>query len=294
MAKQVFISYSHQDDRWRKRLATALAPYARNDEIALFDDSMIRAGSDWQSTLDREMDRANVAVLLVSANFLASEFVARVELPHILERAQRGGLTVTWVPVSASAWEITPLKSIQAAVSPARPLDQMTRPDADAALVQVAAVIAGARTLTDIGRAMQTIDKVFSDTAPAAGIDASVPRSIQAHHTGTSVAFERRDTATPIDEITGADLERLPPDQHRLIGALQENMQNEFDRWTALYPRRKTLTPAELVVFEDAGREMCAELSRILDFIRDVLHKSLQDHYESVRWSCATFIKTSG
>jgi hypothetical protein len=291
MQKRVFISYSHQDNRWRERLVMALKPYARNKQIELFDDRSIQAGAEWRPTLDKEMARANVAVLLVTSAFLASDFIANAELPRILKRAKEGGLTVVWVPVSASAWEQTPIKKLQAAISPKKPLDQMARPEAEMALVTVAHAVSGSRVMTDIGRAMQVIDDVYAKVGDESDVPHEKPTSVQARHTGTTVAFKRRGVTKPIAVITAADLERLPADQHRLIQALQESMEKSYERWTKLHPRRRTLTPREREAYDSAGRAMCADLGQILDFIEGGLGKYLQDHYVAIRYSCDKLIQ---
>ncbi len=291
MHKRVFISYSHEDNRWRERLVMALKPYARNEQVDLFDDRSIETGADWRKSLDTEMARANVAVLLVTSAFFASDFIARAELPRILERAKDGGLTVVWVPVSASAWEQTPLKKLQAAISPKKPLDQMARPEAEKALVTVAHTISSCRAMTDIGRAMQVIDEVYAEVGDESDVPHEKPTSVQARHTGTTIAFKRRGVTKPIAVITAADLERLPADQHRLIQALKESMDNEFERWTKLHPRRRKLTPRERQDYESAGRDMCADLGQILDFIEVGLGKYLQDHYVAIRYSCDKLIQ---
>jgi hypothetical protein len=290
MRKQIFISYSHEDQQWLERLVKALAPYARSGEIEHFDDSGIQPGEDWRHVLDEEMARANVAVLLVSSAFLASDFIARVELPRILERADEDGLTVLWVPVSASAWDRTPLRTRQAAISPEKPLDQMARAKAEEALVKVARVISGGRAMTDIGRAMELIDELYSEVGDESALPSEKPASVQARHTGSTVEFKRRGVSDPIAVITAADLERLPEQEHRLVQTLEANMTNEFERWTMLHPRRKTLTPRELEDYESAGREMCGSLGQILDFIEQGLGKYLQDHYVAIRYSCDRLI----
>jgi hypothetical protein len=291
MQKRVFISYSHEDDRWRERLVMALKPYARSEQVELFDDRSIQPGADWRQTLDTEVARANVAVLLVTSAFLASDFIAKAELPRILARAKEGGLTVVWVPVSASAWDQTPLKKLQAAISPNKPLDQMARPEREKALVTVAHTISSCRAMTDIGRAMQVIDEVYAEVGDESGIPHEKPASVQARHTGTTIAFKRRGVTKPIAVITAADLELLPADQHRLIQALKESMENEFERWTMLHPRRRTLTSREMEDYMAAGREMCADLGQILDFIEVGLGKYLQDHYVAIRYSCEKLVQ---
>ena len=292
MTKQVFISYSHGDRRWLDRLVIALKPYARADEVSYFDDTQLQPGEDWRSALDREIGRANVAVLLVSANFLASSFVTDIELPHVLARAKAGELSVAWLPVAASAYEKTGLNDIQALISPKRPLAAMRKPDADAALVKAAGLIASSSTVTGLGQAMHVVDEVYSELAAEAGLGTG-PVRIQARHTGVAVAFEARGVAAPIETITAADLESLPPEEHRLIQALRDSMYNEFERWTALRPRRRTLTTTERQEYEASGREMCAELNNILDFIESGLGKNLQDHYNGIRYACDRLVATS-
>jgi hypothetical protein len=288
VTKQVFISYSHAeaDRRWLNRLLTALKPYARKGAIDIFEDTQLLAGDRWFPVLERELRRADVAVLLVSANFLASDFVADVELPYILARARAGAMTVTWVPVAASAYKDTELNGIQPLTDAKRPLALMSKPVADAALVRIAGQIAGARTVTDLGRAMHVVDEVYTEVAPDVGIDSSHPRSVQARHTGVAVAFERRGVAEPIATITAADLENLAPKEHRRIQSLETSMSKAYKRWRKLRPQRQTLGPKKLQKYVSAGREMCVDLNKILDFIELDLGKQLEDHYFGIRRAC--------
>jgi internalin A len=110
----IFVSYSHTDRDWLDRLRTHLAPYAQDERLDVWDDRKINPGSNWAAEIDKALDDARVAVLLVSPEFLASSFIAHVELQEILRRA-RGELTVVWIPIRASAYEVTPLKEFQAA-----------------------------------------------------------------------------------------------------------------------------------------------------------------------------------
>ena len=123
MDKQIFLSYSHKDERWRDRLLSALAPLARAEEIDVWADTMIMPGENWQKSIDDQIERSNVAVLLVSAAFLASKYIIDMELPQVLASAEQGKLTLAWVPVSASMWEVTELVKFQATIDPRRPLD---------------------------------------------------------------------------------------------------------------------------------------------------------------------------
>ena len=291
MTKQIFISYSHADRPWLERLLVVLAPLAREPEIDVWNDTQIAPGEKWQQSIDAQLDRSNVAVLLVTAGFLASEFITAVELPRVLTRAEQGLLTLVWIPVSASMWEATDLKQFQAALDPHRPMDQMTNAEAQQALVTVAHRIAGARTLTDLSQAMHIIDETYNDIAEQAGEQRPIaPPRVVARHTGTEVVFEERGRVEPIEKITYDDLAQLPSEEHRLIRSLEESMNNEFERWTMLLPRRATLTGSELEVYEQSGRIMCQDLSHILDFIEYTLGKNLHDHYNGIRYACDKLI----
>ena len=83
------------------------------------------------------MAAARVGVLLVSPNFLASDFIADKELPPLLEAAEKDGLAIVWVPISASAVKKTPIADFQAAYDPAAPLDSLSEAQQNKALVEI-------------------------------------------------------------------------------------------------------------------------------------------------------------
>ncbi len=141
---QVFVSYSHADVEWLQLLRTHLAPVERLFAVDVWDDRRIAAGTRWREEIEKAMDAAKVAVLLVSPHFLASRFINEVELPRLLGAAQKRGLTVVWVPVSASLVDLTALGAVQGAHDPAEPLDTLTHAEQNRALVDIARQILAA------------------------------------------------------------------------------------------------------------------------------------------------------
>jgi hypothetical protein len=138
---QVFISYSHVDRKWLTESQTHLRPYLRSAMIAVWDDSQIKAGALWRESIENALASAKVAVLLVSPAFLASSFIAESELPPLLEAAMSEGVTILWVPVRFSSFDITPIATYQAAHSPEKPLASLPVASRDRALVRIYEII---------------------------------------------------------------------------------------------------------------------------------------------------------
>ncbi len=78
-----------------------------------------------------------MAVLLVSPNFLASDFITTSELPPLLQSAKERGLTILWVPLFPSSYNKTEIGGYQAVVDPKRPIGTMKKADQDEAWIKV-------------------------------------------------------------------------------------------------------------------------------------------------------------
>jgi internalin A len=136
----VFISYSHKDKRWLDDLLVNLRPFLRANSVTAWSDRQIQPGSNWFDEIQNELSRARVAVLLVTPNFLASDFIHEHELTPLLRDAENGGLTILWVPVRSSAYQKSPIKNYQSVIDPNKPLAEM-KAERDAAWVRICEAI---------------------------------------------------------------------------------------------------------------------------------------------------------
>ena len=140
-ANRIFVSYSHKDKEWKDRLCQMLSPFLRDGDIELqlwVDDGDIQTGDRWHEKIQSALKAAGVAVVLVSASFLGSEYVMKYELPEIIRAAADGKIRLFWVYVSHAGYDSTELESFQAAHDVSQPLYALLRPDQDAILLKVA------------------------------------------------------------------------------------------------------------------------------------------------------------
>jgi hypothetical protein len=121
---RVFVSYSHKNEAEKDELLTYLAPLVGSERIETWHDRQIQAGEAWESTLHREIETADVALLVVTVDFLASRYCTEVELPAFFEGRARRGLQIVPILFSSCLWRAHPwLSKLQFLPRDARPVD---------------------------------------------------------------------------------------------------------------------------------------------------------------------------
>ena len=98
----VFVSYAHADDDLRKSLRYQLKGLGYVD---VWDDREINAGSEWSSEIASQMDSADIILLLISPEFIASDFVRTMEIPNALARHVDGTARVIPVLLRPCPWK---------------------------------------------------------------------------------------------------------------------------------------------------------------------------------------------
>jgi WD40 repeat protein len=132
----VFISYSRPDRDWLEHLLIFLKPYTRQN-LKIWADQYIQVGEEWRRDISMALSRSCVGVLLVSQNFLASDFIYKEELPPLLEGAAAKSIKLVPIPISAFDYQASGLSEYQFAHPRSRPLDKLRKSDRNAAFVKI-------------------------------------------------------------------------------------------------------------------------------------------------------------
>jgi len=96
---KIFISYAHADITYQKELVKRLKPLKRKGEIILWHDGAIKTGEEWDSAIKQHLEDADIIIIMLSADFIASDYIYEHELPRIVERRRNGEIQL--IPIVA-------------------------------------------------------------------------------------------------------------------------------------------------------------------------------------------------
>lgn len=132
----IFISYSHEDEEWKDEVLKHLNLLQYNDVI-IWDDRQIKTGDDWFPQIEKALNTAKIAILLISSSFFNSNFIRHKEIPALLKRRKEGGLRIIPLVIKDCDWSgVTWLAAIQGAVKNNQPLEhfQLKSPELNSQL----------------------------------------------------------------------------------------------------------------------------------------------------------------
>ncbi|WP_228035482.1 toll/interleukin-1 receptor domain-containing protein [Oculatella sp. LEGE 06141] len=135
-AIEVFFSYSHKDEELRDELATHLSMLKRQGIISAWHDREISAGQEWAAEIFANLNSAHIILLLVSANFLASDYCYDKEMLRAMERHEARDARVIPIILKPCDWADAPFGKLQALPKNALPITKWG--DRDDAFLNVA------------------------------------------------------------------------------------------------------------------------------------------------------------
>lgn len=166
----LFVSYSHADENLRDQLETHLSALRRQEIISSWHDRRITAGTEVGSAIDSHIDTADVILLLISPDFIASDYCYVREMKRALERHEQREARVIPVILRPCDWQDLPFGKIMATPADGRPVTMW--PNIDEAFLDVVKAIK--RALTELG---QNAKPIVSGSAKASGASREPARS---------------------------------------------------------------------------------------------------------------------
>jgi GTPase SAR1 family protein len=139
MSIEVFFSYSHRDEELRDELAKHLTILQREGVITTWSDRQIGAGDEWAGQIDAHLNSADIILLLISADFIASNYCYDIEMRRAMERHEARSARVVPVILRPVDWTGAPFGKLQAYPKDAKPIT--TWPNQDEAFVDVTKAI---------------------------------------------------------------------------------------------------------------------------------------------------------
>src|ERR1041384_4749549 len=167
-AVKVFCSYAHLDENLRDKLERQLSPLLRTGQIENWHDRKIKAGEKWRGKIDDELNSAHNILLLVSPDFIASDYCYKIEMTRALERHENGEARVVPVILRPCNWQKMPFAEIQVLPANAQPVTTWTNEDE--------AFLSAAKGIEDVVEAL--LAKPSGPTARAATTSAPQPVSL--------------------------------------------------------------------------------------------------------------------
>lgn len=126
---EVFYSYCHKDEGLRDELEKHLSILRRQGVINSWHDRRIGVGTEWAGQIDEHLNSANVILLLVSSDFLASDYCYDLEMARAMERHDAGEACVIPISLRPCDWKGTPFEKLQGLPKDMKPVTTWANQD---------------------------------------------------------------------------------------------------------------------------------------------------------------------
>ena len=151
MGARIFISYSHKDESLRDQLEIQLSILKRQGLIEVWHDRRLLPGDHFDWTISKQLDNADIILLLISPDFLDSDYCYRIERGRAFKRHLDGSARMISVILRPCDWQHTELAKFLVTPKDGKPISRWL--DRDEALLDVATSIR--RTIEDLGIAVR-------------------------------------------------------------------------------------------------------------------------------------------
>jgi nucleoside phosphorylase len=126
---KIFLSYSPADEKFKDDLLKSLSPLRREGLIETWTDRDVVAGEDWRKSIDTKLKEADLILLLISSDFIASEYCYEYEMPIAMERLKSGAAHVIPILLRPTSWQSSPFASLKGLPRDLKPVTQWDSED---------------------------------------------------------------------------------------------------------------------------------------------------------------------
>ena len=301
MATEIFVSYSHADAAYlgKKSLLGYLRRLKRQG-ASFWTDEEILVGTKWRGAIKAALERADLAMVLVSQEFLDSRFVRHHEIPPLLNRSRDDGLIIFPIILSPCDWRREPwLRQRQFIPTNNRTIEQHFSRPADKrrrmfqqiteALRKHVTRIEKTKHHPDLrGSAMKAFSKsvnMVNELYPQ--VEATAANAPEDHREHSVMIEGKGDHVVQknhgkVKTFTPDDLKKLSERQLRHISIFQQDLESSYAKWKKLYRRRQKEMPHVTARTRSALRDVIADMKDSLDRVMAFLNAAkldIEDHY---------------
>jgi hypothetical protein len=212
----LFFSYAHADENLRDQLENHLYALQRQGVISTWHDRRIAAGTNVGDSIDSNLETAETILLLVSPDFIASDYCYEREMKRALERHENGEARVIPVILRPCDWRDLPFGKLLATPTDGKPITMW--PNIDQAFLEVVTSIK--RALAGLGRRPTPNVEKADGTIPAAA-------------TGSRHVTARSSNLRVTKQFTDLDKDRFRHEGFEFIAKFFENSLKELVRRNA-------------------------------------------------------------
>jgi len=189
----VFFSYAHRDKWLRDRLEAHLSNLKYRGLITTWYDREIGAGEEWARQIDIYLNKAHIILLLISADFMASQYCYSVEMKQALERHERREADVIPILLRPVLYTDAPFAKLQMLPTNGRPVIRWR--DRDSAFFDIAC----------------GIERVAQKYSAQLYVDQLTPIPPPEYYGSIAVALPQQQYPEPVSQMSkGRHLGRLP------------------------------------------------------------------------------------
>lgn len=276
MAYKVFFSYAHKDEEWLQKLKAHLAPLKSQGLIDQFwYDGEISAGTEWEPEIVKQLDSADIILLLISSSFMNSDYCYGKELKQAIERHNRKEAQVIPIILSPVYWQVPPLDKLQALPKGAKPITGSAWHSVDEAFVNVVNGIRGTIKIMQ-KRPKQSTSRFQSQ----------VTYITEQVKQGKPALMALRDCDVELADLLSWITAITPPDPEAALSAqaqLEKLIQDIAVVGDGDLSVQAEVTPDVLGIIADSFNYMIEELAKLVAYTRRAANHSIDVSTEATK-----------